>query len=242
VKQAPLVITISLARPAEEEKLFRSLSLLAKKTAHLIIADGGSSPGFIEEIRSLENTQVSLPLPRQERGLVSQIKVAFNAIPKSYRGSVLYTEPDKEDFIREHFDNFATQADGVEGLVLAARTPAAFATFPDGKRTTEGLMNTLCSNRFGVGGDFCYGPLVMDADFIKYAPLLETPFGWGWRFFMMALAHRLRRPIKLVEGDFNCPMDQRNEDDARARHYRMTQLGQNAVGLAAACLCDLGER
>lgn len=54
--------------------------------------------------------------------------------------------------------------------------------------------------------------------------------GWGWRYFAFALGYRLGCPPILIEGDFDCPRDQRDEE-ADDRAHRDRQL-DNQLGLS----------
>jgi len=147
---------------------------------------------------------------------------------------VLYTEPDKLEFFNNHLRYFLEKSAAQRGMILAARSPDAFATFPRCQQLTESIMNRLCANALNSSGDFCYGPMLIPGALLAHVPQLESSFGWGWRFFLMGLAHRRGIGVNLVEGPFECPINQRNEDDTRARSYRLLQLDQNTAGFAAA--------
>ena len=60
---------------------------------------------------------------------------------------------------------------------------------------------------------------------------IPADLGWGWRHFTFAIARRLGYAVTLVEGDYSCPVDQRDEDDA-GRAHRDRQLRDNLRGLA----------
>jgi hypothetical protein len=62
--------------------------------------------------------------------------------------------------------------------------------------------------------------------------------GWGWRFFLLAVARRLGFPIRRFVADLPCPPEQRGEDDTRSCIYRMEQLAQNVRGLALGLRSD----
>ena len=58
----------------------------------------------------------------------------------------------------------------------------------------------------------------------------SRPTRWGWRHFVFATAARAGYKIRHVVGDYPCPPDQREENDAERLH-RLRQLQQNIQGL-----------
>jgi hypothetical protein len=232
------VATMTLARAAGEERLLRaSLPLLSESGAPVFVTNGGSGEAFADFLGTLVNFNLCEPA----RGLWPQVTRSLRAAYHSGRRFVLYTEPDKRDFFREHLREFVSEASGGEGVgvTLASRSEDAFSTFPEFQRHTESAINRCCAEVVGRRFDFTYGPCLLSRDLIPH--LLNAPdVGWGWRPYAFGLARRLGYRVECVVRDLRCPPEQR-EDDARERLYRMRQLGQSVEGLLLATAAEESE-
>jgi hypothetical protein len=231
------VVTITWARSSAEADCLRaSLDRLSQVGLPVFVGDGGSPDQFLTRIRRLPNLRIS-PLPDGTRhSLVNQVRTAIAEAQHSNPDYLLYTEPDKRSFFSRGLprllDAAQKNASSPPALIIAARTPRGFGTFPRGQRVAERFMNGLCSEALGQVGDYTYGPMLISARLLRNAPLIPENLGWGWRFFLMAVAHQLRLPIQLCTVPNQCPRAQRSEDSARARDYRLRQLVENVTGLA----------
>jgi hypothetical protein len=227
------IATMTLARNDPEESLLReSLAALAEIGASVAVCDGGSRSAFIEFLQRLPNFTV---VATRQGGLVAQIRSSLQAALEAATPFVVYTEPDKTAFFRRHLRNFAASApdDPAVGAVLAARSAAAFATFPPMQRFTETTANELCAERCALATDYFYGPFLLRRELVEEIDDLPGRIGWGWRPFLFARAvHRGYRVVSWT-GDFECPPDQRQEDEAERLH-RVRQLNQNVDGLILA--------
>ena len=226
--------------PREADLLTASIAALAEHGLPIVLADGGSIEGFTDRLRALQN--VSTVMPRLGPGrLVGQIEAAMAGAERSEPEYVLYTEPDKEWFFSHGLPGFVQaleQHPGV-GVLLASRNAESFATFPSGQRLTESLFNHLAGETLDTEGDVLYGPLLVRTDLVTHITDLHDDMGWGWRPYLMAVAHRLGNAVTCFEGDFPCPEHQRGENDEAARIYRMEQLAQNVEGLALGMKADI---
>jgi len=238
------VATMSLARsPEEEDLLHGSLEYLSAKGLPVVVADGGSEEGFGDRLRTLPHLTV---VGRQTDGaprLVGQVQASLAEAARIDSDWILYTEPDKRWFFEHRMDDFLTSVEGAgsASVVVASRDAASFATFPRGQQLAETLLNTLCAETFGVDGDFTYGPLLIRPELLPAVLALRQDLGWGWRIFLMAVAHRMGQPVALHSADLPCPEEQRGEDDVASRIYRMEQLAQNVRGLALGLKTALDE-
>ena len=228
------VATITLARsPAEAENLLGALTRLAHHGLPIVAADGGSLATFRERAGALPGVTLLATEPGSGPRLLSQVRLAVTTAAATGRRLVLYTEPDKHAFFERSLAALVTAAlEDADAVTLAARDPDSFSTFPAGQRLTESLMNRLAGEALGGDGDYTYGPLVTPARLASCLDEIRGDVGWGWRFFLLARAHRLGLPVRRHVGDFPCPPDQRGEDGPAARVYRMEQLSQNVAGLA----------
>ncbi|HEY7169857.1 MAG TPA: hypothetical protein VH417_03360 [Vicinamibacterales bacterium] len=225
------VATVTLARSAEEQALLeRALKCLADGRRVIAVADGGSTPTFVDAIRTLPGTTI-VP-PDGDPGLLAQVKGSLRAALDTGARAILYTEPDKEEFFSGALDRFLRAGASIDnaGIVVAARSARSFATFPDTQRYTEGVINTLCGEYTGVPGDYSYGPFLVDRRLVPHVLAIADDVGWGWRPFVFAVASRLGLRVELIEGDYLCPAGQR-VDDAAERLHRIRQLEQNLKGL-----------
>jgi len=226
------VATITWARTADEEALLRrSLERLADTGLPVSIADAGTNASFTEFLHSCHGFVVTVP---HERTLVAQVAASLNAAAKFDTPFLLYTEPDKEAFFAGPLADFIARADGGSdvGVVLAARSERAFTTFPRMQRYTEGVINHLCGELIGRAGDYSYGPFLLNRLLLPALTELPADTGWGWRPFIFLAAHRRGFRVAHITGDYECPPDQREEDDAERAH-RLRQLRENISGLLA---------
>jgi hypothetical protein len=221
------IATMTLARDeVQAAALLGALTRLAHTHPRLFVADGGSSPAFLDALRRLPVTLV----PTEGRGLVAQVRAAVAAAASSAT-RVFYTEPDKHDFFDRHLDGFLAAACASDAsIVLAARSAAAFATFPAFQRYTESTFNRLCGEFAAAQADYLYGPFLMDATLAATLGSIDPALGWGWRPFLFARAHHQGHRIASVAGEFECPVEQRDDPE---RVHRLRQLQQNVAGLVA---------
>ena len=227
----PVLATITRARDTDEEALIgRALQAASDGGFPLIVCDGGSRAEFVERLRAIPRTIVVRP-PAND--LVVQIRHAIAAALSTGAERVLYSEPDKAAFLAHHVRLFVDACStSPEAVGVAARTPDAFRTFPAVQQFTESTINELTSDAVSVRGDYSYGPLLLPRASAELALRAPERLGWGWRHFVVVLAHRAGTPILLHPGDFACPQTQRLNADAE-RIHRLTQLAQNVDGLVA---------
>jgi hypothetical protein len=225
-----VVATITWARTeAEESLLCRSLQQLAALGLPVVVADRPARPPFRQRLGTMPNFRVVTP---EGDGLVLQVRSALAAAADSAKPFILYTEPDKEQFFASGLHDFLARVPADCGVALAARTAAAFETFPPMQRYTESVVNELCRRVCGVAGDYTYGPFVGARDMFATHSPVDPTLGWGWRPRLFLAAQRHGATLVHVEGDYECPLDQRNEDDDERRH-RLRQLYENIQGLMA---------
>ena len=224
------VATISWVRSADEELLLeRSLTRLSETGLSTVVADRGTNRAFVDRLRRLHNLRVIVP---KEQDLVGQVQSAIEAAAILGTRFILYVEPDKEEFFSSGLADFIRRApaDDGTGVVLAARSPAAFATFPPMQHYTEGVFNHLCAEVTGTPGDYCYGPFLLHRALVPHVLRVESALGWGWRPSTFVAAGRQGLGLVHLVAEHTCAADQRQEDDADRRH-RIRQLSQNLRGL-----------
>jgi hypothetical protein len=201
----------------------------------ILVAEGPSETAFAGWLAQRQELTVAKWQPQTKPGLVAQLLPAFRAARAYDPEWVLYTEPDKRQFFRDGLYRLieASTAPGVRpGLILAARTAQGLRTYPCGQRTAETMMNQMCGEAVGQPGDYTYGPMLIHRSLLGYTEQMPEELGWGWRFFLIALAHQTRRDIALCTVPNECPRAQQAEDDPAARVYRLRQLVENVTGLA----------
>jgi hypothetical protein len=224
------VCTVSLARDEREARLIqRTLKYLSLTGFPVVVADGGSSPEFVDAISALPHVSVVIP---QQSDLVGQVQAAFAAARLSQAPSVLYLESDKALFAQQHLAGFLERAcaDADVGLVLAGRSDRSFATFPALQRSTEARINEMTGKMTGRAGDYSYGPFLLNVQLASSLDRLRPFLGWGWRHFIFGIAHRLGYRLMHVTGDYDCPLEQLEAGEHERRH-RERQLEQNLEGL-----------
>ncbi len=223
------IATMTLARNAEEsDLLIKGIEALSVFDMPVYVTDGGSTEEFTAKISSFKNIHVLPP----KTGLWSQIHQSLQTAFTSGVESILYTEPDKLDFFQKHLSGWlqkTTQYDP-KGILMAGRTSEAFSSFPSFQQYTESTINRCCEEMIKESLDFVYGPFLLNKNIIPHLNNLPSEIGWGWRSYSFGIAKRLGYKVGEIQGEFNCPGDQRVETE-KDRIYRMKQMVQNVEGL-----------
>jgi hypothetical protein len=226
------VATITWARTDDEDTLLRrSLERLAAFGMPVAIGDAGTRPSFTAFLERLPGVTVSVPAAR---GLVPQVQASVAIASTFDNPYTFYVEPDKELFFAGPMADFLRRAPDAPdvGAVIASRSDRSLATFPPMQRYTEGVINHLCGERFGVAGDYSYGPFLIARRLLPAISALDAALGWGWRHAAFAATVRSGLRLALISGEYDCPPDQRIEDQAERAH-RVRQLSENIRGLLA---------
>lgn len=222
---------MTLARSeGEESLLLESLKELSRTGLPIYAADGGSSTEFVTRAGLVPGVTIASAAGR----LVGQVRTALELASEGSPQQVLYTEPDKRAFFSDGLAQFLERAAHSAGaaVVIPCRDDASFRTFPAAQQRTERSFNELASFFLGLEGDFLYGPLLFDRR--RTLPFIQDAtgdLGWGWRPYVIARCIRAGYRVSCEPGFFPCPPEQRSEDDARTRAYRLEQLAQNVEGL-----------
>lgn len=228
-----VVATITRARDAGEERLVaRTLNGLAALGLPIVASDGGSSEAFLRELSQIPGLSLAAS---EHPGMTGQVKASVRLARAFGRPWVLYLESDKELFVRQWLPDFvasAAHADDAD-VILASRSQDAFGTFPTFQRRTESAFNAVTSAVIGVEADYLYGPFLMRQVVAVHVDDVAPELGWGWRPFVFALAGRRAGGLRIVNGDYVCPPEQRHEDDGERLH-RLRQFAQNVDGLTRA--------
>lgn len=213
--------------------LLGALRSLARRNTAIVAADGGSPQPFVDAVARIP---VTLVQPRA-RNLVGQVVASLHAAAATGAPVILYTEPDKQTFFDTHLDGFLAAAlrHVDAGIVLAARSDDAFATFPAFQQRTERSFNQLCGEVVGEQTDYLYGPFLLKSALVAELAGVDASVGWGWRPFLFTLARRRGYRIASISGDYACPIDQRGDEE---RAHRLRQLSENAQGLVRALVKD----
>ena len=222
---------MTLARDDRQaQTLLDALRVLARRNTAIFAADGGSPQPFVDAVARIPVTVV----PARARNLVGQVVASLHAAAAAGASFILYTEPDKQTFFDTHLDGFleAARRERDAGIVLAARSADAFATFPAFQQRTERSFNELCGEVIGEPTDYLYGPFLLTSALVAELADVDASVGWGWRPFLFNLARRGGYRIASIVGDYACPIDQRGDEE---RTHRLRQLSENAAGLARSC-------
>jgi hypothetical protein len=220
-----------VAGGAEERLVTRALQVLNGTGLPIAVCDGGSPASFLRRVSRLQHVIMA---PPASGGLVAQVQSAVATARRTRRRWILYTEPDKLQFFARDLAGFVDRALRRRApIVLASRSAAAFATFPEIQRLAETAANDVCRDVIGLDADFFYGPFVFSAALHRVVARAPHRLGWGWRPFFFAAARRQRMRIAAEPGEYRCPRNQRDETE-RDRAYRIRQLTDNVRGLLAA--------
>jgi hypothetical protein len=233
------IATITRVRDAEEDLLLReAMQTLTKQDIPVVVVDRGSSREFVSFLKSLPN---SIVLTSSATGLMAQVQLSIATASDLGRKYILYTESDKKLFFKTQLQRFIAEASADEsiGLFVAARTLESFRTFPGYQVYTETVANKLYAELFGQQGDFCYGPLLISRALVPSLKSIAVDIGWGWRFYVLGVAHQSGYQVALSALDLPCPPEQRETGSEPERAYRIRQLLENLQGLllASAAVC-----
>jgi hypothetical protein len=223
------VATITRVRGADDERSLRqSLNALVATGIPLAVSDGGSPKRFVDWMKHLPTVTVG----RSGESLVGQVRASLAAADKTGRPFILYTEPDKRSFFDGGLAAFVARASIARsiGVQLASRSESGFATFPRFQRLAEAGANQLCREMIGADIDYFYGPFLVRRELARLVFSAADDLGWGWRPFLFTTAKRVGYRVVGIAGDFECPRDQRHEED-RDKEYRMRQFADNVRGL-----------
>jgi hypothetical protein len=219
--------------PDEEALLFGCLEALTAHGLPIVAADGGSGRELVERLRALPRTTVLTPALGSGPRLLLQVRAALEGAAEKGAEWVLYTEPDKGGFFRDRIPALLEAPRENVGMLVPSRDAGSFATFPEGQRIAETLLNHACGLALGAEGDYLYGPMLMRRDLVPLFGRIDEPdLGFGWRTFMMAVSHRSGLPVRLWPAALPCPEDQQDEDTPKDRAYRRQQVAQGIRGLA----------
>jgi len=228
------IATITRVRDAQEDILLReAMRSLSQQDIPVVVVDRGSSPDFIVFLKSLPNAIV---LTSSATGLMGQVQLSIATASDLGTKYILYTESDKDLFFKTRLHQFIAEASGVEstGVFVAARTPDSFKTFPDYQVYAETVANELYADMFGQPGDYCYGPMLMSRALVPCLSSIEGDIGWGWRFYLLGVAHKCGFHIALSALDLRCPPEQADRRSEWDRADRIRQLLENLQGLLLA--------
>jgi hypothetical protein len=223
------VATITRVRGRDDERTVKqSLSTLVATGIPVATSDGGSPKRFVDWLRRLPN----LTLAPRGNSLVRQVRASVAEAQKTGRPFILYTEPDKRDFVDGGLADFVERASlaGSIGIQLAARSKSAFTTFPPFQRLAEASASELCRRMIGANTDYFYGPFLIRRELAPLVFSASDDLGWGWRPFLFVAASRLGHRVIGIPGDYDCPRDQRREQEGDKEH-RLRQFTDNVRGL-----------
>jgi hypothetical protein len=224
------IATITLVREAAEESLLKeSLLQLADLQIPVYITDGGSPHSFIRFLRSIPHFRLSAT---RRKGVWAQAMNSMKEAGEAGTPFIVYTEPDKLNFFKDHLPAFLRkiEVDEQTGVYLVSRNAKGFKSFPAFQQMTETTINHCCAEIMGKAVDYTYGPFLLRRDLVPLLKLIQEDVGWGWRPFAFNMACRKGLTVNAYEATLLCPTDQK-EDSSKERIYRMKQLEQNIRGL-----------
>jgi hypothetical protein len=194
----------------------------------IYITDAGSIKSFVQFLKE----QSAFHIQENIKGVWQQAKSSLLSASSSKAEYILYTEPDKLDFLSNHLPSLlnSIEVNNITGVYLFSRSTKSFETFPKFQQMTETTINNCCKEIIQLDADYTYGPFILNKNIVSHLLQLPGDIGWGWRPFAFNMAKRMGYTLEFIEGDFFCPEDQR-EDLFHERIYRMMQLQQNIEGL-----------
>jgi hypothetical protein len=143
--------TISWARDEQEATLLTTaLTHLSAHGRPLFVTDAGSPGSYIQGLSQLPNSTILGPV----RGVWPQAKSSLEAAAATGAEWIFYAEPDKAVFFAQYLSSMLQEISVNEqtGIVIAARSPKGFASFPVFQQMTETTINRCCAEL--IGADF----------------------------------------------------------------------------------------
>lgn len=225
------ISTITLARSLREEhRITTALHILHKNLAQagrqtpIVVVDGGSGKVFINTIREIPGIDIQIT---DKKGLFPQVIKSLTWAKELGARAILYTESDKTLFFPQ-VSIFLDESEKIIrqdpdfGLILAARSPESFVTYPPVQRYEEQKVNAQLTKLTGLDTDYTYGPRIISPDLIEHLQTLPKNVGWGWLSAAVVIAKKLGKKMHAVTMDFPCPEEDLIETE-RDKKYRQQQ-------------------
>jgi hypothetical protein len=212
------IATMSWDRTAQEAQLLRAaMRCLAQINLPVVVTDGGSGQPFVEYLRRFRHFT---GLEANRPGVLAQIKWSLQGALQLGSCYILYTESDKQLFFEHGLGEFLARAPSAKrvGVVVASRSATTFATYPVSQQYTETIINQLVGQVIGQHGDFSYGPMLIHRALIPSMEFFTEDIGWGWRQYILGIAHRLGYSIVQWTRALPCPLDQRADTPTELVH------------------------
>jgi hypothetical protein len=233
----PRIAIVTMARaPSEVEvrRITEGLMLAAALGLPVFVTDHSGNPGVSRSVELPPNVDVV----REDSEMVARVGSSFRRALANHAEVCIYSEPDKIPFFESGLDRLVLAArQNPQSLVIAARDERAFATVPEGQRKIEAKSNEIAAMFLGVSADYYFGPFAIPGDAAgRYLPGLRSSFGWGWRTYLMGRCILDGMPVVVMDGRFDAPDWNREEDDSASRLYRLKQFVESVEGIRQALL------
>jgi hypothetical protein len=223
-----------MARAATEVEVRRIVEglTLASEVGPRVFVTGHSSlpPSFA--------LPPNVDLTREDSEMVARVRSSYRRAVKQGADVCLYSEPDKTYFFRSGLDRMVAIAEqNPQSLVIATRSDAAFATLPLGQRQLETKANQIGHDFLGPRVDYFFGPFAIPRTAVeRYLDAFPDTIGWGWRTYLMGRCILAGMPVVGMDGTFDAPDWNREEDDPASRLYRLKQFVESVEGIRQALL------
>lgn len=208
------------------------LKRVEKLNIKCVVVDGGSSEEFLNRIRQLKNVQVvvdpSLGTGESRR---KALEVAMSLASATGSPSFLYTDPEKEDLIKEESLGAMIESlrEGKADIVVPMRkSMESYPKFQEWieKRANKRAAKIMNENSDEAEFDLWFGPKMFNREgakyFLEYRGKLDK---WDSIIKPVADAYRAGKKIVSVPVDFKYPETQKQHEEV-SRIFKQKRFEQ----------------
>ena len=223
------IATVTWARTVEEKIIvLKTLKKLASFGLPVIVVDQANSKfPLIDEAKKIKGICV---FKASKHGLDFQVRKSFEEAAK-LGDYIFFTESDKLDFVKNHAERFLGEFyKHPHGTWLPARSRISFLRFPKFQQDMERFLWEAVSALLNIKrNDFTYGPRIFPAVLLPHFNKVREEINCGFQAFLLAINHKLKLPLHIMEFNSGAPVDIQMGDELIA--YRIQQLEDELRGL-----------
>ncbi|MDO8509323.1 MAG: hypothetical protein Q7S27_06610 [Nanoarchaeota archaeon] len=201
------------------ERTFRK----AQKEGYLVICvDGGSPLKFIEKIRKL-GVKV---YPQKIKGMGNSRRQVFSEAYKSGKEIIIWTEPEKESFIKEIKKAVGPIIKEKADMVIPKRK--SLKSYPVSQMHIERFGNAFWKQLTGKDLDIWAGMRIFKRDIVKYFLDYVGEYGDTWEILVIPIMDIIKDKNRIVSLEINYqhPKEQTHIEEKDIEFYkkRLDQL------------------
>ncbi len=188
----------------------------------MIVVDGGSSDELLTKFEKYGAEVYSVSLETMGASRRKAINKAYN----TGREIIAWTEPEKENYIKNIVDTARPILGGSADFVIPKRK--SMKSYPLSQQHTETFCNAFCKDLTGLDLDFCFGPRTWNREVSHYFLEYDGLYGDKWDSIFIPIIHAIANKKKVigVDVEYNHPSKQTKIEEHDLSFYkkRLEQL------------------